>query len=529
MITLTSSLFSAPTTNNTCLPSESLFDWSTQPKHAREETIDANKRLENAIKNPEYLLTHWVELPTAPKPRTIKAQRLTLREAILLSLRYNPNIQNAELDRIIQRYQLRLAENQFELQYALAGTAQIEKSNFTGVGSTITKSTLLTPELGLKTKLGTDLSLKMDNNVAPDGNYNPLLNFSITQPLLQGFGKAVNEVALLNAKDAEWLNKLNLQQAVMDQITQVITSYRALILSGNNLQNERHQLEEAQKTYDMNERKIKAGQLEPTANIQQSYQVESLNLMVEQAENDFINAAQDLLLTIGLDPSLKLEVPSDVTLNAIVIPDRDKAIQQALTHNTQFLALKMALRADKRAYLKAKNQQLWQLNLKANVQTGTYNSVEGTRSGLSSIYNGRNLTESAGVTLTIPIRDLNRREQLISAKVQLEKARLNVIAAERTLITNVTNTINNIKSLAKRYDLALRQVKLAAQSYSLEKKKQQAGIASSLDVSNTQNQLLQAQSGLINAKIAYLNQLSTLQRILGTTLDHWNIQLRYCG
>ena len=92
----------------------------------------------------------------------------------------------------------------------------------------------------------------------------------------------------------------------------------------------------------------------------------------------------------------------------------------------------------------------------------------------------------------------------------------------------IKNTITNIQSQAKRYELAKRQVELAAQSYSLEKKKLQAGIASALDVNNTQNQLLQAQTGLISAKIAYLNQLSALQRMLGTTLNYWHIKLRYC-
>ncbi|ETO92166.1 TolC family protein [Legionella oakridgensis] len=520
--------FAAQNSSNQCTSEIPKFRWGDDPALEMQRVIAAEERLEKAIKNPEYMVEHWIELPTSPTSHSAKAQFLSLREAILLALRYNPNIRNAELDRIIQRYQLRLAENQFELQYALAGTVQSEKSHYSGIGSTTTNSSIFTPEIGLKTKFGTDLSLQMDNNVASIGGYNPLLNFSISQPLLRGFGKAANEAGLLDAQDNEWLNKLNLQQAVMDQVTQVITSYRALILSGNSLQNERRQLEEAKKTYEINEKKIKAGQLEPTANIQQSYQIESLNLMVEQAENDFINMTQELLQTIGLDPSLKLAVPSDVSLGKIVIPDVNESIEIALNQNTQYLALKMALRADERAYKVAKNQQLWQLNLNANVQTGTMNNVDGN-GGLLGIYNGRNTIESAGVTLTIPINDIGRRDQLISAKVRLEKDRLNLIAAKRALITSVKNTINNIQSQAKRYELALRQVKLAAQSYALEKKKQQAGIASSLDVSNTQNQLLQAQNGLINAKIAYLNQISALQRLLGTTLEQWQIKLRYCG
>nr|WP_081778027.1 TolC family protein [Legionella lansingensis] len=504
----------------------SLYSWTDASKAEASRVIEAYDRLQQAISNPEYLLDHWVDLPTAPDSRNKKPQRLSLREAILLALRYNPNIQNAELDRIIQRYQLRLAHNEFELQFALAGSAVAERTRFSGVGSTNNSSALATPELNLKTKLGTQLGLNLDNNVSNYNSFTPVLNFSITQPLLRGFGKDVNEAGLLDAMDNEWLNKLSLQQSISDQITQVIIAYRALILSGNNLENQRLQLKEARKTYEINEKKIKAGQLEPTANVQQSYQIESLSLMVEQAENDFKTAAQDLLQAIGLDPQMRLSVPSDVALDNLVIPDLKESINIALNHNTQFLAQKMLLRADERAYKVAKNQQLWQLDVGANVQTGRVSDVDGNN-GFNNIYNGHNLTEAARVTLTIPMNDISRKSQLINAKVKLEKDRLNLIATKRALETNITNIINNIKSLAKRYQLAQKQVKLAAQSYALEKKKLAAGISTALDVNNTQNQLIQAQAGLINAKIAYLNQLSALQRLLGTTLDSWQIKLRY--
>ncbi|HAT2009358.1 TPA: TolC family protein [Legionella pneumophila] len=517
---------SAKTSSNA---DNSLYSWTENPSDEAQRVEQAEERLKAAIANPEYMLKNWIELPTSPESKKKTRHQLTIREAILLALRYNPNIQNAELDRIIQRYQLRLANNEFELQYALGASGVVQKSTFEGIGSSTNHSFLASPELDLKTKIGTKASVSIDNNVSTNNSYNPVLNLSITQPLLRGFGKSANEAKLLDAIDKEWLNKLSLQQSVMDQITQVITAYRALILSGNNLENQRLQLEEARKSYRINEKKIAAGQLEPTGNIQQSYQIESLSLMVEQGENDFKLASQELLQMIGLDPDLHISVPSDVTIQEIIVPDLQESIAIALSHNTQYLAQKMALRADERAYTVAKNQQLWQLDLAGTVQGGAVNDVTGTGNGLSSIYNGNNITESARVTLTIPLNDIGRRSQLINAKVQLEKDKINLIAAKRALITSVTNTINNIQSLAKRYELAQKQVKLAEQSYALEKKKQQAGISSALDVNNTQNQLIQAQSGLIGAKIAYLNQLSALQRILGTTLDYWQIKLRYGG
>lgn len=506
--------------------SPALYRWVDNPGEEAQRLKEADQRLQQAIANPEYMLDHWVELPTSPEVRSKKVQRLGLREAILLALRYNPNIQNVELDRIIQRYQLRLAHNEFELQYALAGSASINQTRFNGIGNNTSKSYLATPEVDLKTKLGTQLRLNMTNDVTPFNNYSPVLNFSVNQPLLRGFGKAANEAPWLDAVDNEWLNKINLQQAVSDQVTQVIIAYRALILSGNNLENQQRQRQEAQKTFEINEKKINAGQLEPTANIQQSYQIESLSLMVEQAENDFKTSAQNLLQTIGLDPDMRLSVPSDVQVEDITVPNLQESINIALQHNAQYLAQNMSLRTDERAYEVAKNEQLWQLDVGASVQSGIVSDVDGNN-GFQGIYNGRNTNEAAKVTLTIPLNDLSRRSRLINAKVRLEKDRLNLIAMRRALITNITNIINNIQSLAKRYQLAQKQVKLAAQSYTLEKKKQQAGIASALDVNNTQNQLIQAQAGLISAKIAYLNQLSDLQRILGTTLEYWQIKLRY--
>jgi outer membrane protein TolC len=507
----------------------SLYKWVDDPAQEAQRVEQAGTRLREAIRNPEYMMKNWIELPTSPEARKKTVYQLSIREAILLALRYNPNIQNLELDRIVQRYQLRLAHNEFELQYALGASGATQRSTFNGIGTSTANTFIASPELGLKTKLGTTGSLSIDNNVGVNNSYSPVLNLSVTQPLLRGFGPSVNEVGLLNAIDNEWINKLSLQQSVVDQVTQVIIAYRALILSGNNLQNQRLQLKEAKKSYEINEKKIEAGQLEPTGNIQQSYQIESLSLLVEQGENDFKTAAQDLLQTIGLDPDMHLSVPSDVNVKEIKVPDLQESIEIALNHNTQYLALKMALKADERAYTVAKNQQLWQLDLAGNVQSGIVNDVTGTNTGIRGIYNGNNVTETARVTLTVPLNDISRRSQLISAKVRLEKDRINLIAAKRALVTNITNTINTIQSLAKRYELAQKQVKLAEQSYALEKKKQQAGISSALDVNNTQNQLIQAQSGLIGAKVAYLNQLSALQRTLGTTLDYWQIKLRYGG
>lgn len=489
----------------------------------------SKNRLEHAVHNPEYMLDHWIDLPNVQSIRIKTILHLSLHDAILLALRYNPNIQSAELDRIIQRYQLRLAHNAFELQYALAGTAMATNASYTGIGSGQTKSYLATPEFNLKNRYGLETSLGMDNNVNTDGNYNPLVHFSLRQPLLRGFGRKANTVGLLDSIDMEYLNKLNLHQSVMDQITQVIIAYRLVILNTNNLQIQGRQLTEAREAYAMNQKKIDAGQLESSVNIQQSYQIESLGLINEQEKQELKTSTQDLLQAIGLNPETPISIASDLKQENFNIPDSASAISQALKHNTQYLALQMLIQADERAYQAEKNQQLWQLDATANIQSGSTTNVDNNNYGLRNVYSGHNITEVVGLTLKIPFQDLNRRNGLIMAKIKLEKDRINVIAAKQILITTIKNAITVLQSLEKRYHYAERQIDLAEQSYGLEKKKQQAGIASALDVNNTQNQWIQAQMGLISAKIAYLNQLSNLQRLLGTTLEYWHIKLHYAG
>jgi outer membrane protein TolC len=504
-----------------------IYKWTENPQIEAIRVDSAREHLERAIRNPEYVLRNWISMPIAENVSTKKVIKLSLKDAILLTLRYNPNIQSNELDRIIQRYSLRQTQNELELQYALTGSVGIDKSTTLGI-TTDAQTYVISPEANLKTAYGTEYSLKLDNNYLNTDTFNPALSFDIKQPLLRGFGPTVNLKNLKDALDDNFTNKLQLKQSIIDQITTVITNYRSLITTGNNLVSQRNQIKEAIRTFENNKLKIKAGQLEPTGNVQQSYQVKSLRISLVQSENSFKNQVQTLLQSIGLDPNMNIQVPTDVDIGKIVIPDLEETIAYALKHNTEYIQQLVTVKKDKREYDLAVNNQMWQLDLDASITSGSGSGI-GTSSHFSSLFNGSNVSKSVNLSLTIPIDDLSIRSDLINAKVQLEKDRIQLVAQKRQLITEIKQTLANIKANAQQYELAKEQLDYARQSYELEKKKQQAGIATSLDVTNTQDQLLSAENSLISAKVDYLNELSTLQATLATTLDEWDIKLRYTG
>lgn len=477
----------------------------------------------DAIKKPELLIKKDVSIPVFEKRP--KHYSLSLHDAIILSLRYNPLIQQSELDRIVERYDLRLAYREFELQYALSGAAAIERTTFQGIGSTSVQSAIASPEVSLKTRFGTQVSFKLENSLSLYDNLIPVLNFSLTQPLLKGAGFQANEIGLLNALDQERLRRAMKKQVMMDQLTEVIFAFRTLILAERHLKIEHQGLLDAKHLYEMNQKKIKIGELAPAVNIQQAYQIESLKLLLLQAENDKRMAHQHLLEVIGLPSEMK------VTL----IPEDEKiqksrtslafAIETALAKNTRYFAQKMMLRADERTLKAAKNTRLWQLDAGVSWQTGIVTEV-GENAPVADIYKGRNTNEQARLTLHVPIQNLEANHALIRAKVAREKDRIALLSTERLLKTEVTNLVMNIKSTEKEVELAKKRAHFAKKAYALEKKKQNAGMSGALEVSQAQNQTLQAELLLSAAKIRYLNQETALHRLLGTTLDVWKLHLK---
>lgn len=509
--------------------SESLgyYQFAKSPNLAKAEVEKGFSALQKGITHPLYAYKNTIDMPLSPEAVNDKTIHLSLKEAIYLALRYNPNIQNSVLNRISQRFAISIAEQKFALNYALSGQYNwvTQKDS---LGNTITSSnTVLAPKVTTTNQIGTVLSSSIIDNVSNNGANNPRWNINVEQPLLRGAGHQVALRSLRDTFDNEIGQKIALKNQVVSQVTSVISAYRSLISQNNALLTAKRSLQDAKNTYKINEKKIKAGQVERTANIQQAYQVENLKLSLSQAELGFIKAKKALLAQLGLSPKVNFEVPSDIYLEKLYVPKLQLAIKTALLNNAEYQTLLIQSRIHKRAKEVAENNQLWQLNLTADFSTGSGVGPNNGNSGFKSLSNFENWTSNVGLNLSVPINDLSRKGELINAKLLLEQDKINLLAAKRALQTSVANQIEEIKSNVLQYKLSQKQLALAKRSYDLELKKQQAGISSSIDLTNTQNQLISANNNLISVKIGYLNAITTLEQMLGSTLSVWGIQLIY--
>ena len=451
--------------------------------------------------------------------QTDPQKSLSLDEAIMLALRYNPNIQNGRIQRIADKFNLRVIENDFNWQYALHGTAEAgnthEKNN-----NHLTYSSTLTPSTSLQGKYGTRYELQIQNTTNTNNHWQSGLDAKIEQPLLRGFGETITMTPLYNAQDQEIISQLDLTATTIQTIVTVINHYRQLILDQNNLKTSALSLKSYAETIKLDKAMIKAGRKAPTEVLQAQAQYASEQVTYQNIQNIVTNDKLTLMNTLGLPPTINITVPNNVNDIQLISPKITTSYKLALQHNTGYLIDALMLQQDQRNLAVAKDNARVKLDI---TMAGT---TDESYSGGRHAYKNDNNALKVNLDLEIPIDNYSLRQAIIQAQVAVDKDKININRDKRELETIIINDIANINSQAK-------QVTLAKHALILQKKNQRSlteklkfGLVSTFEVTAKQQDLNTARQMLIQAKINYLNNLTQLYADMGTTLDIWSMQLR---
>lgn len=456
---------------------------------------------------------------------------LTLYDAIFLALRKNPTIENAELDRIIQKYSLVAVQNTFEPQYSLTGGLSYSQAKSDSDYST-SSSASVTPGVSIKNHYGTVFSITSTNPVSGQ-SYNPALSFQIQQPLIQGFGKAIVDKALNDALDNEEVNRLGLKYTFINTINSVISSYLSLFQQRETLKVDLSSLERYQQAVKNDQLRIDAGKMAATDMVQDQAQVARQLVTIENDRAAIETSRLALLTSLGLDPTANIKLPDKVDLTDIIriltgrnnMPSLEVCKKIALANDPGYQAAGIQLRSLRRALVVAKNNMLWSLNLTASETRGG-GSGNGDNSGLSSLTNGRNHAESVGLALTIPIDNVSSKQALIGAKVALDQAGNSYLYAKQTLESGITSTRNTVISSKASLELSKNAVELQRKTVEYARIKFNAGRISNFELLDKQKTLNDSEQTVVSNMINYLNTLATFNLKLGITLDLLGIKLK---
>lgn len=449
----------------------------------------------------------WYATPMLPKPAETSTPRhlnkhyhLSLDEAIWLALRNNPDVKNAQAQRVLDKFSLAVAHWAFEPQFT--NQLQVGYDPKTGqLTDTGTLTSTITTPAGTVIKAG----YNNDQRIIGKGNSYPV---SVTQPLLKGWMQP--ELTYLDALDNEKLARLSYAESIMTVVKTVISQYMTLLGAYNNLEIQQRQLKETLKQLSQDQLRYQQGQMSRSDYLQVKVQAESYKLTIIQQKNDLKNTQQDFLQVLGLKLDTQVDIDHQVTKKLRHVPSLAVSIGVALKHNVQYQQQKMNLRVAKRELKQSKNQLLPDLS----ASVGTTFGAEKT-------------DPNVGLTLSIPINDLNSQQSVVEARVGLQKQRIALKAARQQVIRDVTNQWNNVQTDIARIKIAKQSVALQAQTVHDNQLLLKYGRTTIFDFIRIQDSLLSQQLGLIEDQTSLVDDVAALEDEMGVSLQQWHIKLRY--
>lgn len=462
-----------------------------------------------------------------PCAKAKMVDKLSLEDAILLAVRDNPNVQTSQLNYVAQKFNLWIQEWQFKPHYSLQASANFSDTKTSNI-ETGSHHYNVQPSISLLTPIGTQVTLSATN--AKTIYYNPGLSAEIIQPLMRGFGRAVVEAALNNAKDSEVISKLNIEGTLRVTVTSVINAYLDVVSAEQSVIIDEEALKRAQISVEQTKLFIKAGSKAGNELVTVEADVASAQTELINAKNNLLQARFALLTAIGIDPNTEVSFSNlnvNQLLNKYHVPlTINESKKLILKNDIQYQTNQIMLHGStSRALTVAVDNTRWQLNLTANMATGN-GTVGGQNAGINSLFNGVNQARSVGFTLQVPIDDQLSKQAVVNAKIALKEAELALLQQKWSIETSAINGWNSVQSAKRALRYAEDAKELQEKTYHLSYQKYVHGLIDSLALQTAQIQLVRSQQTLLNARITYLKQLVKLDELTGSTLKTWNVKVR---
>lgn len=455
------------------------------------------------------------------------AKTLSLKEAVMLAVRDNPNVLQSQLSYVSQKFNLHVQEWQFQPHYSFQANYTQTRSGSAGSDVQYSKNIGVNPAVSVLTPIGTKITLAQTNNKTD--HYNPGLSLEIMQPLMRGFGKPVVEAALNNAKDSLTISELNIEGTLRGTVTNIVNTYLDVVTAERTVEIDKSALSRAQKSVEQTKLYIKAGHKAGNELVTVKANVASAKSQLANDKNNLLQARYALLTAIGLDPMTDVSFDSlnvDALLAMYQLPSKQQAMTLVLKNDIQYQTDQITLHGStSRALLVAEDAQRWQLNFTATAATGS-GSGGGQNSGVDSMFNGANQGQSVGLSLQIPINDQQLKQSEVNAKIALKQAELALLQEKWAKQTSAINAFNQVESAKRALSFAIDAEKLQEKTYNISYQKYLHGLIDSLELQTAQVSLITAQQTLLSARIRYLKSLVNMDLLTGHTLQTWDVKVR---
>jgi outer membrane protein TolC len=386
---------------------------------------------------------------------------------------------------------------------------------------------------------------------------NSFLDLQVSQPLLQGFGFAVNNRNIRIAKNNIKVTDYGFRQQVITTVNTVTQSYWNLVTAVSNVTVAKQALALSQKLLDDNKKQVEIGTLAPIEVVRAEAQVAASEQQVVTAETSVLQmetALKNLLSRTGLASPAMADahvVPTD----RIEIPDVEPVqpiqdlVSQALDNRPDLAQARLQLDNTRINLTATRNAMLPQLSLVGDLRnsglsgepnrflTGTTGSnllpntgadpffIGGYGNVLTQIFARNFPTYSLGFQLNIPLRNRSAQADMATAQLQVRQGELQLQKALNQIRVDVQNQLIAVQQARAQYQAAVKTRILQEQTLDAEQKKLALGASTPYLVIQTQRDLSTAQQAEVQARSTYALAKVQLDLATGMTLDRNHVQI----
>jgi outer membrane protein TolC len=361
--------------------------------------------------------------------------------------------------------------------------------------------------------------------LAPSGIHTGTSSLTLTQPLLKDFGRS-NTVALRVARKDRQIAIEQTAGRVMDIVSDVSRAYYELIFAIEDHAAKLEDLQRAKALLADNRTRVEIGVMSPLDVTQAEAGAAEREEAVIVAERAIIErenglkrlVASDVLTIAGV--SLR---PAESLPDEPVNTDAAQSIRVALAGRPDIKQARHEI--ERRGLLRSftRNQSLPEVNLETSY--GLNARGDNAREFATNLSARDHPAWSVGLNATVPLGNRQADAAYRIAKLEEERAGLNLRKLEQDIIVAVDNAVGQVQTNAKRVDATRAARRLAEESLAAEEARLRAGASTSFLVLQAQSQLAAARSAEIRAQADYAASLVVLSRVEGTTLDKHHIAL----
>ncbi len=490
-------------------------------------------------------------------------KELSLKEAIYYTLKNNLDLQVQMTDAEYARKALKINKAIFIPNLQINGMTSETNNPSEGVLSGARdKATNQTQSMELalvqRLPIGGIVNFSIYNQKSESNsifsNPNPSLyaqaQVTLTQPLLKNFGLTPTKQAIYIAANNLHIARHQLKENILTLIYNIEEAYWNLVYAYQNLETNKMALERSKDLLRQNEIRVRVGSAAPIEILTAKADVAMNESQLIIAEQTIQTAEERLKRILNMSKENYTVIPTEKPEIKKIDVDFDGFLSEGLNSRPDVERAKLNLENSRIGVKYARNQALPELQLSASYySTGRGGDIIIYKEGKSPFMPDFDPTtdieridkKSIGeamddvfkrlyknfqvqLSLTMPLSFSLEKAQLAQAKINLERAQLNLKNVEITVYSEVKEVIKSLQANAKLVEAYKIAVELQGERLKAEEKKLSVGLSTNFIVLDYQRQYASAQTQALRSVIDYNLTLARINRILARTFNVYDIK-----